>query len=60
MGTRQRRTNARSRVTIVFEPSRLAADYLADAYARVVPFVSRQARPAAQSAISNLMRRTRS
>jgi hypothetical protein len=60
MGTRQRRTNVRSRVAIVFEPSRLAADYLADAYARVVPFVSRRARPAAQSPILNLPRRARS
>jgi hypothetical protein len=42
MGTKQRRTNVRSRVAIVFEPSRLAADYLAEAYARVVPFVLRR------------------
>ena len=60
MDTRQRRTNVRSRVAIVFEPSRLAADYLADAYARVVPLVSRRVKHAAQSAISNLPRRARS
>ena len=59
MGTKQRRTNVRSRVAIVFEPSRLAADYLAEAYARVVPFVSRRTRPAAPSAISNLPWRAR-
>ena len=58
MSTRQRRTSSRLEVTIMFEPNRLAADHLADAYARVVPVVSRRSRPAAQPMPAVLLRRT--
>jgi hypothetical protein len=58
MRTQQRRTSTRLEVTVVFEPSRLSADHMADAYARVVPVVSRRPRPAAQSVSAPLLRRT--
>ena len=58
MSTRQRRTSARLEVAIVFEPNRLAADHLAEAYARVVPVVSRRSRSAAQPVPAPLLRRT--
>ena len=58
MRTQQRRTSTRLEVAVVFEPSRLSADHMADAYARVVPVVSRRPRPAAQSVPTLLLRRT--
>lgn len=58
MSTRQRRTSARLEVAIVFEPNRLAADHLAEAYARVVPVVSRRSRSAAQPVLASFLRRT--
>ena len=57
MSTQQRRTSSRLEVAVMFEPSRLAADHLADAYARVVPAVSRRSRPAAQPMPVVLLRR---
>jgi hypothetical protein len=60
MDTRQHRTSFRAKVAIVFEPSRLAAEHLADAYARVVPVVSRRSRHADQPMTWDLPRRARS
>jgi hypothetical protein len=59
MSTRQRRTSARLEVAIVFEPSRLAASHLADAYARVVPVESRRPRTATQPVPALTLRRTK-
>jgi hypothetical protein len=39
------KARARLEVTIMFEPTRLAARHLADAYAQVVPLRSRARRP---------------
>ena len=58
MRTEQRRTSSRLEVAVVFEPSRLSTDHMADAYARVVPVVSRRPRPAAPSVPTPLLRRT--
>jgi hypothetical protein len=59
MSTRQRRTSARLEVAIVFEPSRLAADHLTDAYARVVPVLSRRSRKPAQPAPALFLQRAK-
>lgn len=59
MTTRQRRTRVRLEVAIVFEPSRLAAEHLTDAYARVVPVVSQRSRVAVHPVVPGLLRRVR-
>jgi hypothetical protein len=59
MSTRQRRTSARLEVAIVFEPNRLAADHMADAYAQVVPVLSRRSRTTLQPAPGLSLRRTK-
>ena len=58
MRTQQRRTSTRLEVAIMFEPSRLSADHLADAYARVVPVVSRRSRSVVQPVPAPLLRMT--
>lgn len=40
MSKRKRKARRPLEVTVVFEPSRLAAEYLSDAYAQVVPLRS--------------------
>jgi hypothetical protein len=59
MSTRQRRTSARLEVATVFEPDRLAADHVADAYAHVVPVVSRSSRTPVQPMPVLILRRTK-
>lgn len=59
MSTRQRRTSARLEVAVVYEPNRLAADHLANAYTQVVPVVSRRSKTAAQSVPALILRRTK-